>query len=196
MGGPGSGRRYWFHKKEVTADCRFIDVRQFYREGLLNPYKWFSWAWRRDNEVVADIDIRVFEDELQLKYRVSPRGEEQWRSVDYIIPLTWTNCYFGGRRPWFICPCSRRVAKLFLRHTYFLCRHCHNLSYESRNEGEIFRKLSKAQDIRLRLGGSANMFSSFPERPKGMHRKTYQWYRMKSLDIESALYSAMLKRTI
>jgi hypothetical protein len=35
------------------------------------------------------------------------------------------------------------------------------------------RALHKAQAIRKRLGGSANMMEPFPEKPKGMHHDTY-----------------------
>jgi hypothetical protein len=37
----------------------------------------------------------------------------------------------------------------------------------------MYRALYKAQSIRERLGGSASMMAPFPERPKGMHHKTY-----------------------
>ena len=36
------------------------------------------------------------------------------------------------------------------------------------------RALHKAQSIRKRLGGSANMMEPFPEKPKGMHWRTYE----------------------
>jgi hypothetical protein len=37
----------------------------------------------------------------------------------------------------------------------------------------MYRALHKAQAIRGRLGGSANMTESFPEKPRGMHLKIY-----------------------
>ncbi|MGA8696338.1 MAG: hypothetical protein WB689_21350, partial [Xanthobacteraceae bacterium] len=36
------------------------------------------------------------------------------------------------------------------------------------------RGLGKAQRIRMRLGGTANMLDDFPEKPKGMHWRTYE----------------------
>ena len=33
--------------------------------------------------------------------------------------------------------------------------------------------MRKAQKIRTRLGGSANMMKPFPEKPNGMHHDTY-----------------------
>jgi hypothetical protein len=38
----------------------------------------------------------------------------------------------------------------------------------------MFRALHRAQDIRRRLGGSANMTEPFPDKPKGMNWRTYE----------------------
>ena len=90
--------------------------------------------------------------------------------------MKWTACNFGGERPWFVCPgatCGRRVAVLYGPGKYFLCGHCYELRYESQREDKKDRALRRAQKIRMRLGGSANMLEPFPERPKGMHHDTY-----------------------
>lgn len=54
---------------------------------------------------------------------------------DQVVGLTRTKCYFGSERVWFICPaCNMRIGMLYrppLKQA-FLCRHCHNLTYELR----------------------------------------------------------------
>ena len=27
----------------------------------------------------------------------------EWKSTEQRVSITWTNCHFGGRRPWFTC---------------------------------------------------------------------------------------------
>jgi hypothetical protein len=47
------------------------------------------------------------------------------------------------------------------------------LAYESQQETPMQRGVSKAQKIRMRLGGTVNLFEPFPKKPKRMHRHTY-----------------------
>ena len=105
------------------------------------------------------------------------------------VELEWTPCNFGGERPWFLCPsirCGRRVAALHAAGKYFLCRHCYDLSYQSQRDNKMYRALHRAQDIRQRLGGSANMMEPFPEKPKGMHWRTYErlWWEHHEAEME------------
>jgi hypothetical protein len=60
---------------------------------------------------------------------------------------------------------------------YVACRRCLGLAYASQQEPVRQRGLHKARKIRDRLGGSANMMDKFPDRPKGMHWKTYHQLR-------------------
>ena len=99
---------------------------------------------------------------LLFRYRNSPSAE--WEDVQQAVQIDWTLCNFG-ERPWFICPgaaCGRRVAVLYGPGRYFLCRHCYDLVYESQRDNATYRALHKAQAIRERLGGSANMMEPFP----------------------------------
>ena len=94
--------------------------------------------------------------------------------------LAWTPCNFGGHRPWFICPaqgCGHRVAVLYGGRGIFACRHCYQLVYESQREQPHYRALRRAQAIRMKLGGSGSMAEPFPDKPKGMHWRTYERLR-------------------
>jgi hypothetical protein len=121
---------------------------------------------------------------VELSYSQGPEGRKE--DVSYAVPLSWTPCNFGGWRPWFVCPgvvegvsCGRRVAKLYLKGRYFLCRHCHDLAYSSQQEAHRHAALRRCQRIRQKLGGSANMTKPFPGKPKGTHLKTYLRLRAK-----------------
>jgi hypothetical protein len=112
---------------------------------------------------------------------------------DYTVPVVWTQCHFGGKRPYFTCPgvvngesCMRRVAKLYKPPAghYFLCRHCHNLTYRSCNEsGDVHFtavRQTKRAAKKLGLADPENVYSM--DRPKGMHKRTFQRLRQDVID--------------
>jgi hypothetical protein len=193
MGGEGSGNWYRFDKKTTTSECHSMDVRYLHREGLLTPGRWFSLRWSRADRETGSIGIVVEGTEppkrVILNYRHRNGAGHEWEDVQEPVSLVWTACNFGGWRPWFICPgaaCGRRVAVLYGPGKYFLCRHCYDLFYESQRENEMHRALRRAQVIRERLGGSANMMKPFPEKPKGMHWSTYErlWWEHDEAEME------------
>jgi hypothetical protein len=170
MGGPGSGRWYrWQGSKTTVEECRRIDVRDWQRRGLLRSGTWFPWGWyTRDGAQVASISVQVQQGRVFLGYCVRREGEA-WQEIERPVELAWTPCHYGGQRPWFRCPgwgCGRRVATLYLGGGYFLCRHCLDLAYESQREDPATRLVSKAQQIRRRLGGSASLMESFHPSPR------------------------------
>src|SRR5215467_8412402 len=167
MGRPyGSGR--------VTCEsCISIDVRRWNREGRLHAGQHFSWSWTCGGKPSGSIKVRTEADAVILMYRARSWGNAEWKSVEQRVPITWTACHLGGRRPWFVCPrssggryCGRRVALLYGAGELFACRCCYGLAYTSQHEGSYFRDLKKAQKIRMRLGGSPVMSEAFPDKPK------------------------------
>jgi hypothetical protein len=182
LGGEGSGNWYRFDKKTTTGECHSVDVRYLHRNGLLKPGHSFSLRWSRAGRQTGSIGGVAYRDQLTLLYRHRRGLGGEWEDVKETVPLTWTACNFGGERPWFICPggdCGRRVAVLYGPGRYFLCRHCYDLAYQSQRDNAMYRALHKAQSIRERLGGSANMMEPFPEKPTGMHSRTYErlWWK-------------------
>jgi hypothetical protein len=193
MGGVGSGNWYRFDKKTITGECHSVDVRYLHREGLLKPGRRFSLRSSRAEQETGSIRGSVMgntkPERITLLYRHRSGSGGEWEDVQEPISLDWTACNFGGERPWFVCPgarCGRRVAVLYGAGKYFLCRHCYDLSYESQRENQMHRALRRAQAIREKLGGSANMTKPFPEKPKGMHWKTYErlWWEHHEAEME------------
>lgn len=197
MGGPGSGNWYRFGPKDLVEDCRSLDVNRLHREGLLRPGLYFSWAWKDgQGNVKASIGVRTLPGAVELAYTVTPRGGDP-QDIRYRVPLAYTPCNYGGERPWFVCPgkgCGRRVAKLYLGGAYFLCRHCHDLAYESQREDRLSRLITKEQKIRLRLGGHPGLIYPFPKKPKGMHWKTYSRLREEALELSMASHVALAEK--
>jgi hypothetical protein len=146
MGGFGSGRhRSW--KKRTTESCSAIDTTYLRRWGLLVPgIRWsgeLSWtrggAAEPHSRVSYVLTAGEADGTLRLTYTVVVSKER----FDYSVRLVATPCHFGGVRWWFVCPlartgvvCGRRVRKLYLSGRYFGCRHCHDLTYRSRQESD------------------------------------------------------------
>jgi hypothetical protein len=100
-----------------------------------------------------------------------------WKRFDQRVPIALTWCHFGGHRSWFCCTgrrCKRRVAMLYLGAApVFACRACLGLTYASQTESPHFRNIGRSRKIRMLLGGTADLFDPFPEKPRGMHWRTY-----------------------
>ena len=167
VGGLGSGRDYWgIDTKTEAEECDIISSTEWYRKDLITD------GMKRK------------------KFSVSA-GD---KTTTYDVKLEWTDCNFGGSRPWFICPeknCSRRVEKLYRPpgEKYYFCRHCWDLTYERCNiSGDKWKikgyKLRKIREY-LRKKSKAEDYDIGPEiyKPKDMHWRTYlriekQYYRL------------------
>ena len=108
-------------------------------------------------------------------------------SVQQQVPIRLTACHLGGVRPWFVCSvysdgryCGRRAAILYCAGELFACRQCYGLSYASQQQTAVRRGLDKGRKIRMRLGGDADLLAAFPQRPKGMHQRTFQRLRARA----------------
>ena len=185
MGGYGSGRRCGPTKRRVE-DCLILDVNRLNRGGVLDSGRETTISWGE-----AAIRTKATWEAVTLDYTVSSAFEEP-ENIRQVVPFTSTDCTFGNWRVWFVCPersCERRVGRLYLAGKYFLCRHCHDLTYQSRLEGPAGRARLRAQRGRQRLGGDGCLWEPFPEKPKGMHWRTYE--RLRDQD-ESATLLGLL----
>ena len=114
-----------------------IDVRLWHRQGRLRAGQTFSWLWMANGEPYGTIEVLVEKEDIVLSYRAASWVASNWKSIQQRVPITWTDCHFGGRRPWFCCAvrangrfCGRRVAVLYGDGKSFACRNCHQLAYQ------------------------------------------------------------------
>lgn len=175
MGGCGSGRTGWKPKAETS---KRVDIRYLYKRGMLTAGRQSKLSWNIGRETAGNIDLLAKENRLILSYRIRLVSEEEWQSVVEPVSLTWTDCNYGGHRPWFLCPkCNRRVAVLYGAGHYFLCRHCYRITYYSRCEGAYDRLLRKERKIRKKLSPDGSDDAPIYFKPKGMHQKTFDLLR-------------------
>jgi len=111
-----------------------------------------------------------------------------------LFRIEWTPCTFGGKRPWFICTCDKRVGKIYGGGIFLGCRHCYEGRYRTQKLGKTSRKFRRACEIRLSLGGEPAIRRPFPERPRGMWRKKYDRLRLECEMIEWELKGSQFSR--
>jgi hypothetical protein len=160
--------------RPTTSEYLRLDVRGLLRNRLLIPGAAGAISWSRGTEQFASVWVHC-PDTSCVTLAYTRQDGSGWKQEKYSIRLEWTPCNYGGKRPWFRClgvGCGRRVAVLY-GGGIFACRTCHGLTYDSQREAKYLRALHRAQAIRIKLGGSANLYELFPPKPKGMHRQTY-----------------------
>ncbi len=94
------------------------------------------------------------QDHLRLLYSYTNNQTREKENMDYKIQLVTTNCNYGSKRYWFICPivknnqyCGRRVGVLYRIGKYFGCRHCGELAYTSQMQSEKYKGFVSIPDI-------------------------------------------------
>jgi hypothetical protein len=180
--------------RTTCESCRSVDVRRWQREGRLRAGQYFSYSSECGGEPFGGISVRTERDAVVLTYRALNWGATEGKSIEQRVPITWTPCHLGGQRPWFVCSvysasryCGRRVAVLYNAGELFAYRRCYGLAYASQQETPRYRGVGRIQKIRMQLGGSASLIDPFPEKPKGMHWRTF-------LRLRARVQSATLRR--
>lgn len=186
---PGYGKRiYWGDVDDPDASIRAIPLSEDHLAALKAGEKLETAPVEDADPDAADTgDGRAVV--IYLDYTVTPHGDGDKRDISYLVPIDYTDCNFGGSRPWFRCPtdaggCGRRVGKLYLplytNGDRFLCRECYDLGYRSsRNSGneleraeQRYRKAFAKADAENR-NPHPNNLPYTPDKPKGMHRDTF-----------------------
>ena len=162
--------------EKLAADP--INLLELNRAGLLQD-RWvtarFFFRWSH----IARMRISRWAIILELYNREFPQH----------IRLSWTQCRFGGERPWLHCPhCDRRAVNLYPGFTKYACRLCVGAPlYASQTKSAAGRRHFNLCKLRLRLGANAAPGSPIPDRPPRMHRTTYNRLRARIEFLESTL---------
>lgn len=99
------------------------------------------------------------------------------------LPVTATQCNYGGLRYWWQCPkCGRRVGVLYAlpwKFKEWACRHCHEAVHESSRAGRYKREYDKSTKLYLRYSRKRPEelrpfdFLSMDDKPRGMYWKRW-----------------------
>lgn len=134
------GREHSWNKKGVVEDYLQLDLAKIKAKGSYNNLS-ISWG---ENGSRGSIGLILDTEQLTARfiYKQLNKLKDTSEDFDYTLPLDFTSCHFGGRRYWFRCQaitpdgstCNRRVRALLNGGRYYVCRHCLNLSYQSKQE--------------------------------------------------------------
>jgi hypothetical protein len=158
-----------------------LDLNRLIRQNLIRPgAKWGStirWTYRYSGEEVVSGRIAA-----EMTYEKRGYLHIAVGRVNQTIDLESLPRAYGGRQWYFLCPRTGRRASVIWKPPgadYFASRQTwgRQVAYGSQFQTPHDRALSKAQEIRYRLGGIAyvSLIDEIPPpRPKGMHWNTFE----------------------
>jgi hypothetical protein len=178
-----NGRRKRMPIERLAADC--LDVRDLQRRRVFDE-NWVRYSAGLRWPKIVTMTVARYLVRLELRGQGVPQN----------IRVSWTKVHFGGERPWFHCPhCETRVAKLYKGVAGYFCRQCvGSPPYATQHLSAQGRAHHKACKLRLHLNGQAQLSAPFPERPKGMHQRTYRRLKREGMSLEAGLPERIRKR--
>ena len=157
------GRYSYSNKTEADyltkLTVSFLNKHSYFNAG----YHWGAVTWTKNgmggeskSSISVSSEIGDNEKKLHISYTITKQDGEQ-KYIDYYVSLETTPCHYGGVRFWFICPlyrngkyCGRRVGTLYQGGDYFGCRHCYDLTYESKKENRRYKLFALFNTLLLR----------------------------------------------
>lgn len=169
--------RYRWDKKTTVEECRSLWAATFHKQGVFKfnvGYTSGTVTWRNHaDEVTSSLGFNFSQQpspRLTLFYNLTRSATGEQQDLRYDVELATTPCRYGGLRYWFICPlvkndspCRRRITKLYLppSSTYYGCRHCYNLTYESCQEHDArVNHLAKNPELLAQMLNSGDLRGS------------------------------------
>jgi len=185
MGGIGSGRPAG---KQTVDGLLSIKLSVLRRNGALVNGSVSVIQWFRQGHYLGEYRVTAATDQLTINCQIYNHHQH----ITQAVKLTHTSCYLGGNRPWMTCPgCGRRVMILYVASPGLGCRHCFNLTYASRNEGQVDQLLRTARNARLKVGAAVDLTKSIPSKPKWKHHNRYNRLRHEAERYEMKFLGSM-----
>ena len=169
MGGLNSGRPRTrvLVEDSLPLDAAFLGKLDCF-QGLAR--RRLTWVCNGTVSARATIEVKLFGKE-------PPRAVLRMNGLAaQTILLESTRPNLGGQRWWFLCPeTGRRCRVLYLTADgdRFVSRQAANIVYRSNRLGPSDRVQWRAHQLQDMLPGAK--YDQYPTRPKGMHRRTYDW---------------------
>jgi hypothetical protein len=153
---------------ELFSDGEILDSFALNRLGAFDCPNGMAFPFRR---------LRTYRDHIELRW---PNPDEP----PQIIPVEYSRLNYGGAgRPWFLCKCGRRCAKLYVNSINVWCRRCGDLQFRSQAQTRKARLVTKAEKIRNRLWIENNN----PIRPRYMPHAIFERHLSTLSKIEHAI---------
>lgn len=153
---------------------------------------WFERGWRGKltwslaGQVKRSVSCVLSDADMELLYDV--KGD----AIHETFRLTYTKQTFGGQRRWFICPSCARRCRIVMGGRKFRCRHCYQATYPSQYEPVNVPGLAAAKNARAKIGAAPGVFNPWPDKPKGMHWRTYRRLQLAN-DIGAEAFDCFLQ---
>ena len=199
MGRPASGR------PNATNSLR-LDLAKLMRGGQFAPgavrrssITWSSpYSGERITTALLECEmIDRTHGSVRLRHVAYTAPGQPAAAQDYRVHLTTTAQHLGGRRWWFVCPSTGRLARvLFLPMggSIFASRMAYRLPYACQGETPPDRAMRRARKARARLGiTDPSLIDQLTDKkPHRMRWSTYSRLRGEALEAEAALWGNAL----
>lgn len=192
----GRGRYYRWNTKTLLCELLNLDMRDFAKQVGLTDRSFGSWGWTSGRGHKSSIGYEVKPGHGIRLFYTHAKTEK----LDYLVRTTATPCNYGGKRYWWLCPSCGRRCRVLYGGKHFVCRKCNSHAYyETQKSKDLLNRIdSELTTIRRKLKAKKTLAvtSALPDRPKGMHWRTYlrlsqryndlQYYRVLSIGIDIA----------
>lgn len=142
--------RYSYGGKTEADDLDSISTAWLKKYDYFCGFKFGGIEWTHGlfgNKSSVGFRVSVSDGDHYIRFQYTKtRQSGEKEEFDYKVGLATTPCNYGGVRYWFICPlardgkpCGRRVGTLYMGGDYFGCRHCYDLTYDSKNENRRYK---------------------------------------------------------